>query len=148
MEKVTYAGENQKKIELFQLGIYTIYCMIFIVMATEYKWDSWIGIFMLFGLASSWIVHIGKVKDYVFRAKFSAVMMQGTVLLYVIHLDELYRALPIFVVSVVLLGLYGLTDIISFTVVSAFFIFFYHGVIIKSISVGTIEQNVSVLLQF
>lgn len=148
MEKVTYAGENQKKIERFQLGIYSIYCLVFIVMSTEYSWDSWVGIFMLFGLASSWIVHIGKVKDYVFRAKFTAIMMQGTVLLYVTHLDELSRALLIFVVSVVLLGLYGLADIIGFTVFSAIFIFFYHGVILNSIPVGTVEQNISVMLQF
>ncbi len=148
MENVTYEGNNRKKIERFLLGICSIYEVIMIAVSVKREWDSWIAIFMLAGLAISWILHISKYRDYAFRARFTAIIMQGSIVLYATHLKELSTILPVFATFVVLSGLYGMAEIVSMTFVSAAFLFFYHGAILGSIPFQNMNEVMKALFQF
>ena len=81
MGNFVYTVDNQRKIEKFFLVIYTIINSFMISKAVEQKWGEWFIILVLIGLSVCWIISIGKYKDYVFRAKLSAVIFQITVVM-------------------------------------------------------------------
>lgn len=133
MGKFTYDGSNRKIIEQFQLVIYTIYGLNMAVSAINQRRGEWISLFVLLMLGASWIVFAGRYKSYEFRAKFTSIMMQLSIILYAMYVDSVIRVLPIFMLFVVLLGLYGLKDLIWYSVVSILIIFGYHKFVLNSI---------------
>ena len=147
MGNFVYTVDNQRKIEKFFLVIYTIINSFMISKAVEQKWGEWFIILVLIGLSVCWIISIGKYKDYVFRAKLSAVIFQITVVMYAVCLDNLARALPVFMMSVVLLGLYGIEQIIFITAISSVFIFLYHSFIACTIPLDSIADIKDVIAQ-
>jgi len=147
LENVTYEGNNQKKIERFLLAVFTFYEAIMIMVSVKREWDSWLAILLLTGLAISWILHISRFKDYGFRAKFTTFMMQGSIVIYTMYLEDISVILPVFATFVVLSGLYGRSEIVGMTFVSAGFIFFYHGVVVDSIPLQTTGEIVKALFQ-
>ena len=140
MENFTYEGDNQRKIESFLMVIYTIYCSTIVLLSFEWEWESWIGIFLVAGLACCWMMYVSRFKSYAFRAKITSVLMQGTAILYATHRENLVDVLPVFMVFVVCMGLYGIADVITLSFFSALFIFFYHGVIIETIAWRDIKE--------
>ena len=109
------------------LLIYTIYSITIILVFVGKDHGGWGAFLLLFILMLSWFLYISTYKTYVFRAKFTTIMMQISVLLYAVSMKELSKALPVFITTVVVLGLYGIADIIYITVVSAIFIFLHYG---------------------
>ena len=146
MENVTYTVGNQRKIERFVLIIYSIYSFVIMILFARQDAGGWVDFFLLFGVMMSWIVHISKCKTYSFRAKFTAIMMQASVILYAVHSEELTRVLPVFSAFVVFLGLYGLQDIIGITVVSILLIFGWHGLVADTFAIHSHSENMNVLL--
>jgi len=134
--KFTYDGSNRKIIEQFQLVIYTIYGLNMAVSAINQRRGEWISLFVLLMLGASWIAFAGRYKSYEFRAKFTSIMMQLSIILYAMYVDSVIRVLPIFMLFVVLLGLYGLKDLIWYSVVSILIIFGYHKFVVNSIPWG------------
>ncbi len=147
MEKITYAGDNQRKIERFLLIIFTIYNLFLISEGAKQQWNNWVVYLMVAALSISWIMHIGKYKDYEFRAKLSAIMMQGSMVLYGIHTEEFADILPVFLAFVVFMGLYGVAKIIGLSAVSILIIFVCHAVVIKSIPLSGAGEIISALLR-
>ena len=147
MEKVTYAGNNQRKIERFLLIIFTIYNLFLISEAAKQQWNNWVVYLLMLALSVSWIMYIGKYKDYVFRAKLSAIMMQGSLVLYGIHTEEFSDILPVFLAFVVFMGLYGVAKIIGVSVVSILVIFICHAVVLKSIPLSSVQEIISAALR-
>lgn len=134
MDKFTYGGSNRKIIEQFQLTIYTIYGLNMAVSAINQRRGEWISLFVLLMLGASWIAFAGQYKSYEFRAKFTSVMMQLSIILYAMYVDSIIRVLPIYMLFVVLLGLYGVKELIWYSVVSILVILGYHKVVLNSIS--------------
>lgn len=147
MEKVTYTVENQQRIEMFFLGIYSLYSFAMFLVSTGQNWNDWIVFLMLGALAADWMVHVSRYKNYLFRAKFAAVMMQVSIVLCATQMEKITHLIPVFMVFVVLLGLFGIEEIIYTAVASTVIIFFYHGFIVRSISFSTPEEIGGVLLQ-
>ena len=133
MDKFTYDGSNRKIIEQFQLAIYTVYGLNMAVSAINQGRGEWISLFVLLMLGASWIAFAGQYKSYEFRAKFTSVMMQLSIILYAMYVDSVMRVLPIFMLFVVLLGLYGLKELIWYSVVSILIVFGYHKFVLDSI---------------
>ncbi|MBO5303297.1 MAG: response regulator [Lachnospiraceae bacterium] len=152
MDKVTY-DRNQKNIERFLMGIYVMYTVSIIATFADKENGGWMAFMLLFELMISLIVHISEYKDYAFRAKFSAIMMQCSMILYAVSVEEISKALPSFLTFTVCLGLFGIPDIIYTSVVATFVMFIYHGLILGYFEVDTaaeigrlISQMVNVLL--
>lgn len=142
----TYMGNNQKVIERFLIFIYTLYVITMVYISDMQNWNEWVGNVLVVCLTATWIVTIGKYRTYKFRAFFSAGMMQISAILYAIHLDDFNRALPVFIVFTVFLGLYGFARIISISVVSTLFIFLYHGFESK-ILFNSMEETMGMISQ-
>ncbi len=147
MDKFTYKGSNQKIIEKFQLTIYTIYGLNMAVSAIIQRRGEWISLFVLLMLGASWICFAGQYKTYDFRAKFTSIMMQLSIILYAMYVDSIIRVLPIYMLFVVLLGLYGITDVIWYSVVSILVIFGYHGFVLDTIPWSTAYEIFTAVMQ-
>ncbi len=148
MELFTYEGANQKKIERFLLIINTIYITNMSIMAIRQQWESWNVTFLLVGLAGCWIIYVGKYKSYFFRAMFTSLVMQGSMVLYAMNVEDVFRALPLLIVTIVMLGLYGYEKIIYVGVVSASFVFFYHGVILDNYPTSEMNEFIAIWLHY
>ena len=147
MEKFTYEGTNQKRIEQFQLIIYTIYGLNMAISAIQQRRGEWISLVVLLMLGASWIIFAGQYKSYEFRARFTSIMMQLSIILYAIYTDSILSVLPIYTLFVVLLGLYGLTDVIWYSVISIFIIFGYHRFVLDSLPWSSVYDVFTSLLQ-
>lgn len=144
MEKITYWG-SQKKIEDFLLVMYTIYTAGIIVSAARPSLENWTDISLLAALFSSWLLYLCKYKDYRFRATYTSVMMQISLILYTFHERELRHALPVYIVFVVMVGLYGIAQNIFLTLITTVIVFGYHIFIIQTIPLQNVRDFVSLV---
>lgn len=129
---MTYKG-SQKKIEGFLLVMYTIYTGGIMISAGRPSLENWTDMTLLAILASSWLLYICKFKNYRFRATYTSIMMQVSLILYTVHERELRHALPVFIVFVVMVGLYGIAENIILPLITTLFVFSYHIFVIHAI---------------
>ena len=144
MEKMTYWG-SPTKMEIFLLVMYTIYTVGIIVSGSRPSLENWTDFMLILILLSCWSFRICKYKDYKFRATYTTIMMQLSMILYTFHVQELRYALPVFIVFVVMVGLYGIAENIFLTVITTGIVFFYHIVVIQTIPMSNIKEVVSMI---
>ena len=141
---MTYIG-NQKKIESFLLIMYTIYTGGIMISAARPSLENWIDVSLIAALVSSWFLYLCKYKNYKFRATYTSVMMQISLILYTFYERELRHALPVFIVFVVMVGLYGIAENIFLTLITTVIVFFYHIFVIHTIPLQTARDVVSLI---
>ncbi len=146
MENVDRSEENQRRTEWFVLVLYSIYSVCMFFISLEMYWESWVSFFMLAAPAVSWGIHLGKYRSYRFRAVFTACMMQVTMLLYAMYMEELLPVLALFAAFVIFMGLYGIPEVLYITVGSTLFLLFYHGILLGKIGEMTLEMTLRVMM--
>ncbi len=147
MDNYTYEGTNQRKIELFLLFVYTFYSNVMLILSVIRKWEIAVGLTFLTCVSISWIVVIGKVKTYRFRAYFTAVMIQIAMTVYAINVEKLSAVIPVFLGFVVFMGLYGIAKIINITAVSATVILIYYLVFLEESAISGYENTFQLIAQ-
>ncbi len=146
MNKYTYEGDNQVLIERFLLLIHTINSCIMTVFCAKQENGQYSSLFILAGIALCWIFHVAKIKNYEFRAFFCAIIVQLSILIYSGHLGNIMRILPMFMVSIVLLGLYGIDKLIYIATIATVLLYSYHGLVLQTLSFSTKQEQLDVLL--
>lgn len=144
MEKIAYWG-SPRKMETFLLIMYTIYTGGIIISGARPSLENWTDFLLIAALASSWFLLICKYKNYKFRATYTSVMMQFSLILYTFNEKELRHALPVFIVFVVMVGLYGIAENIFLTVITTIIVFAYHIFFIKTIPLEEVRDVVSLI---
>lgn len=147
MDNVTYNANNQRKIERFLLIIYTIYSIGMMLFFAGHEKGGWINFFLLLLLMTDWFIHIARVNTYSFRAKISAVLMEISVIVYAVYVDDLVQVYLVFATFAILLGLYGVQDIVFITMVSIILIWGHYAVTLLVFSPDGIGGATEVLLQ-
>lgn len=147
MEKYTYEGNNRKIIENFLLIVYTIDICVMITQAVKRYNGIYSGLMMLVGIAVCWILLAGKCKTYEFRALVCSIVMQVSVIIYSIYVGDISRVLPMYMVLIVMTGLYGIENLVYVTTVSTFILYLYHGLILQNIPFAAVQERSAVLLQ-
>ena len=150
MEKIINSI-NSRLTERFLLGIYTLYSVTLVLISQKQQWARWNDIVFIVCLMAAWALYMAQFKNYKFRMKLTAILMQVSVVLYAMHADEFPDTIPTFMVFVVLLSLMGVADIIFLTMISIFIIFIGHTFITHTITEMSIalSQLMNVfLLQF
>ncbi len=140
MEKYLFDAENQRKVEKLLLFIYTIYSMSILIMSRNGNWGFIMDFLILAGVSSTWVTHVSKYRSYQSRVQIAAAMMQMTMVIYGVHVENVTEMLAVYMAFVVLIGLYGHAKLIWFTMVSTIMIFGYHIVISHSLPVGNLAQ--------
>lgn len=138
---------NRNKNEKFILVLYSIYSLCMFFVSVEMEWEVWVSFFMLTDLAVCWLAYIGKYRDYRSRAILITFLMQISMLFYGTHARDLSSVTALFVMFVIITGLYGITDIFFLTAISALTLVFYHGVIAGTIRFASMGEKIQVLTQ-
>ena len=139
--------EEQRKTERCVLLIYMIYCIIFTAVAIHGRWPSWLALVLDMSFLASFALHAAKSRDYRFRAYFVTSLMQINIVLWSVTAADLPMTVPVLVALTVVLGLYGIPEIIYITIASAAFLNLYHLLISDVVYFVTIEGKIQTILE-
>ncbi len=147
MDKVTYNANNQRKIERFLLIIYTMYSVGMMLFFANHEKAGLINFLLLFLVMTDWLIHLAGVNTYSFRVKISSVLMQISVVIYAVNTESLAQVYAVFATFIILLGLYGIQEIIFITTVSFILILGYHTFSLFAFASESANDVMSILLQ-
>ena len=139
--------ERSRNIENFILFFFSIYNFCMFVDAIRRGWAVWVSVFILLCFMSCLFVHLGKYKDYHFRAVFTTSMMQVTLCLYGMNVGSLYNLFPYLCALIVLTELYGIVEIPTLFTISVLFLFFYHSIILCTLPYDTVDGMYKIIFQ-
>ncbi len=140
MKHITFSDENQRKIEIFLLVVYTIYSLGIFAYGINNEWNIWSDFIVIVCFMAPWGVYLTRTGTYTFRAVFSSIMMQCGLVVFGIHVDNIFNVLPLFYIFVVLFGTYGIPKIIYSNIITTLFIFFWQGAVAGNIPYSTQTQ--------
>ena len=105
---------------------YSAYTLALTAAATILNWPAWITPVIMAEMLISWVIYIKEVRDYRFRAFFFAGSVLFTFSIYAIMSESLSSILITFAAIVILLGLFGISEIVCLEIVFSLFILLYH----------------------
>ncbi len=129
--------DESRGIEKTVLSLYAFYTVL-ICIATVF-----IGInkFNIIIVVAAWIAGLGLYimgyGNFKIRAVITSVLMQIAITLYAIGLDNVDKAIPLLMVSIVVVQIYGIPENMFTMYVSALIIFGYHASISHTISLSS-----------
>lgn len=136
--------QNQRNIERFVMILYSIYTINLCIGNIRGEITMWISAVMLAALASALVVFFRTQKSFRFRAAFTTIMIQMTLVLCIVSGGDKLALLPTFMVMTILTALYGIPELLWLTLIPAFFVIFYHGVITDTFELASWDT----ILQF
>ena len=89
MEKIINSI-NSRLTERFLLGIYTLYSVTLVLISQKQQWARWNDIVFIVCLMAAWALYMAQFKNYKFRMKLTAILMQVSVVLYATNFPLLH----------------------------------------------------------
>lgn len=147
MENANKMKNEERGCELFVLLFFSIYEIGILYLSIKMHWEIWVSFFMLCAFILSWFVFLGRFRDFRFRARATIILIQISINLYAMQEGDLSNVLLILIALSVLACLYGFTDVIKISGVSAMLLFFCHGFVRQSLGFMTVEYGKTMLFQ-
>lgn len=147
MEKETFQAEDQIKTERCVLAVYGIYCMILTVITAQGIWPIWLAVVLDLCYISAFAMHIFRFRNYQVRAYFMASIMQINVVMWSVSVAGLSMTIPVLGVLTVVIGLYGIPEILYIAAACTTFLNFYHILIMHSIDFHSEEEVIQTFLE-
>ncbi|MCM1186240.1 MAG: ATP-binding protein [Lachnoclostridium sp.] len=135
------------KLERTVLLIYSFYSVAMFVVACFSDWHLIVKELIWVTTIASWIVHFRQYRSYTFRAEFISVMAWTNICLYALHTNGFSSLLSSVACLVVLLGIFRLVQVIYIGVAASTFIFIYHGLIAKTVTLESATNIIGLFLQ-
>lgn len=139
--------QEQRKTERFVLFFYTFITVDLCIGNARSGVGIWIPILMILALSAAWMVYFSKFQTYRKRAVFTTFMMQTTLVLRAVSSDDKPALIMGFMVMTILVAFFGLQDILWLTLLSAFFIILYHGIITATFELASADALARILPQ-
>jgi len=136
MGKKDYLISREKQIELLVLIIYTIYSFFVIYCAYKEHWNPYVQIVILGVLIYPWILFVGRYFSFRSRAYTTAIMCMICLVIYDIHMEYLLDSLTTFIALTILVGLYGIPEIVRLMAWAYSFLLCYYIFIRKNLGFG------------
>ena len=105
---------------------YSAYSMALMITAMILNWASWTIPTLLVLVFISWFVYSKETKDYRFRAFLYAGLALLTFSVYGVMTKSFEAILPMFCAVVILLGLFGIPEILWEEIVFSIILVLYH----------------------
>ena len=147
LNQFTYVGDNQKIIERFMLFVFTVQSLVMILISTKQHENVYGVLFILAAILLCWTVYIAKLWSYEVRAFFNITGMLISICIYAGILKDMDRILPMFMVFIVLIGVYGFEKLIFLATVATVFLYGYYGFILKAFSFDIPEERTKIIFQ-
>ncbi len=146
MEDAEYKRLEERRIEKTVIAIYNIYNVGLTVISMIRGWNQVVIGLMIFSMVSIWFVNTIEYKSFKFRAYFTTVSIEVYVLVYGLTINNFLETLPIFTLLAVVIGLYGIKEMVYITVGTTSFLLFYHIIIAGSIEFEGAEDVIRKLM--
>lgn len=143
----TYMGENEGRIESVILTIYVLYTVVMAVVSYIQEWGTWVPWVICIGMLISVYLHVANVRDYRFRAFFTAIMAWLNFVVDAIFTNDLFSILSTMVCMIILLSIYCIPEIIYVTLVGSTIILLYHGIVNSCFNFSTVKDGSRSILQ-
>lgn len=139
--------QNQRNLERFVVILYSLYTVNLCIGMVRNGKELWIpGVMIAMGTAG-WIVFAGEYKTFRFRAALTSVFIQLMLILRAAGTDDLSGVIPTFMVSMVIVALYGQIKLLWLPMISVLFVIFYHGVIMDTFTAQSGEALIPLISQ-
>lgn len=139
--------QNQRNLERFVVILYSLYTVNLCIGMVRNGKELWIpGVMMAMGTVS-WIVFASEYKTFRFRAALTSVLIQLMLILRAAGTDDLLEVIPAFMVSMVIVALYGQIKLLGIPMLSVLFVIFYHGVITDTFTAQPGETLIPLISQ-
>ena len=147
MGKNDYLKSRERQIELLVLGIFTFYDIFVLFVGYKKEWNPYLHLTTLLALVYPWVLYIGKYLNYRSRAYTTAYMCMTCLLIYDFQVDNLLDTLTTFIALVVLVGLYGIPNLMKIMAVCYSLMLFYFIFYKQTLIFGGFFANVRNILQ-
>lgn len=139
--------QNQRNLERFVVILYSLYTVNLCIGMVRNGKELWIpGVMIVMGTVS-WIVFASEYKTFCFRAALTSVLIQLMLILRAAGTDDLPEVIPAFMVSMVIVALYGQIKLLGIPMLSVLFVIFYHGVITDTFTAQPGETLIPLISQ-
>lgn len=139
--------QNQRNLERFVVILYSLYTVNLCIGMVRNGKELWLpGVMIAMGTAS-WVVFASEYKTFRFRAALTSVFIQLMLILRAAGTDDLAGVIPTFMVSMVIVALYGQVKLLGIPMASVLFVIFYHGVIMDTFTAQSGETLIPLISQ-
>ncbi|MCR5098631.1 MAG: response regulator [Lachnospiraceae bacterium] len=124
--------ENRQKIEMFRVShililvIYTFFSIVLIGESILLGWELWAIPLVVVGIGTSWWMHISQYVPEKPRLWFYATLWMTEFFYYGIHLTSMYDMSVIMAGVMIIFGMTGILQIVTFAQVTYFITYFYN----------------------
>lgn len=118
--------DKQKRLERYVLFLYFIYVVFLTAIAQRQIWPAWLALIAGTSWLAAFSIHIRKAQHYQFRAFFTAGLIQINLVIWSICVESFSMIVPAISAMTVILGIYGIPNIIWQTSVTATFFNIYY----------------------
>lgn len=140
--------KDQKNIEKLLVITYFFHHIFMIIEAISLRWDSKLPLLMGVAAISTIFIYIGSYWTYEYRAFFTVLMVENSLIISGLHHDNVLAvAFPMVSVAVVM-GLYGIPGLLIVPTISEILIIFYHYQIIRTFNIKGFHDVYEYLLPF
>lgn len=101
---------KEKHIEKYILLLYSIYQVSAFVLSVYHEIPSWISFLLLTSLVFCWMLSLEAYKNYRFRAVFSTIVVQLSMLFYMYGREKMVIIIPMLITLCIISGLYGIKE--------------------------------------
>ncbi len=128
------------------LGFFTAFSLSMFVSSILLEWNLIFKEIIVVTIVAGWIVVIKKYRDYTYRAKFLAVISWVNFIVYAVQSVSFTSMLSTMLALIVMLGIFGITDIVYLGVVFTTGILLYHGFVLHTITTESANDVLRIIL--
>ena len=145
MGKYDYLKSYERQIESIVMIISSIYYFVELILGYRNDWNPWGQAAVLAGLLVSWIFFFGQYKTYEVRAHVTSFCSQILIVVYGIECGDFYFILALFISLCILLGLYGVTNSMTYPFLSYNILVFYYIFVVKQLAWGAYSSDIGMI---
>lgn len=135
-----------RKLEQIVLGFFTAFSFSMFVSSILLEWNLIFKEIIIGTIAAGWIVYLKRYRNYMYRAKFLAVISWVNFVVYAIQASSFTSMLSTMLALIVLLGIFGIIDIVYLGVFFTTVIIAYHGFILRTITTESANDILRIVL--
>lgn len=135
-----------RKLEQIVLGFFTAFSLSMFVSSILLEWNLIFKEIIIATVVAGWIVYIKRYRNYMYRAKFLAVISWVNFVVYAVQASSFTSMLSTMLALIVLLGIFGVIDIVYLGVFFTTAIIAYHGFVLRTITTESANDVLRIVL--
>ncbi len=147
-EKQIHGEKTYRSIERTVMVILTLYTIAMFFSARLLDWNIYVKEIIFIALAAGWIVYLKSYWNHRRRAIFISCMVWTNFVVFALNTDSFHSMLITMAGVIVLLGMFSIPRILYLGLGIPAFIFFYHGLIRRTITVSSTHDIIRVFIEF